>query len=34
MGMVSKILQTGIVLGSVVTLIQSKKESWLKTKQV
>jgi hypothetical protein len=34
MGMVSKILQTGIVLGSVITLVQSKKESLLKTKQV
>lgn len=32
MGMVSKILQSGIVVGSVVTLIQSKKESWLKPK--
>lgn len=34
MGMVSKILQTGIVLGSVVTLIQAKKESLLKPDQV
>jgi hypothetical protein len=30
MGMVSKILQVGIVFGSVVTLVQSKKELWVK----
>jgi hypothetical protein len=30
LGMVSKILQTGIILGSVVALVQSRKESWQK----
>jgi len=34
MGMVSKVLQSGIVIGSVITLIQSKKESWSKPKSV
>lgn len=34
MGIVSKILQVGIVIGSVITLVQSKKESWLRAKQV
>jgi len=34
MGMVSKVLQSGIVIGSVITLIQSKKESWSKPKQM
>ena len=32
LGMVSKILQTGIVLGSVLTLVQAKKELWGKPK--
>jgi len=34
MGMVSKILQGGIVLGAMVTLVQTRKQSLLKTKQV
>jgi len=34
MGMVSKVLQSGIVIGSVVTLVQGKKQSLLKPKQV
>jgi hypothetical protein len=34
MGMISKILQAGIVIGSVVTLVQAKKQSLLKPKQV
>lgn len=32
LGMVSKMLQAGIVLGSVLTLIQARKESWNKPK--
>ena len=34
MGIVSKVFQVGIVIGSVITLAQSKKESWLKVKQI
>ena len=34
LGMVSKILQTGMVLGSILALVQARKESWLKPKQV
>jgi FtsH-binding integral membrane protein len=34
MGMVSKVLQTGIVFGAIVALIQSKKGTWLKPKQI
>ena len=34
LGIVSKILQAGIVFGSVLVLIQSKKESWLKPKKI
>ena len=34
MGIVSKIFQVGIVIGSTITLAQSKKESWLRAKQV
>ncbi len=32
LGMVSKILQTGIILGSVLTIVQAKKESSVKSK--
>ncbi|MEJ2259184.1 MAG: hypothetical protein P8X78_01515 [Nitrosopumilaceae archaeon] len=32
LGMVSKILQTGIVLGSVLVLVQARKEAWFKPK--
>lgn len=32
LGIVSKILQTGIVLGSVLTLIQARKDAYLKPK--
>lgn len=32
LGMVSKILQTGIVLGSVLTLVQARKDAWFKPK--
>lgn len=34
MGIVSKIMQSGIVIGSVIALAQSKKGSWLKPKPV
>lgn len=34
MGIVSKVMQSGIVIGSVIALVQSKKESWLKPKSV
>lgn len=34
MGIVSKVLQFGIVIGSVVALVQLKKEAWLKPKAV
>jgi hypothetical protein len=33
LGIVSKILQAGIVLGLIITLIQSKKEAGIKSKQ-
>ena len=32
LGMVSKIVQVGVVIGSVWTLIQTKKEAWLEHK--
>lgn len=32
LGMVSKTLQAGIVLGSVLTLVQAKKDAWYKPK--
>ncbi|MBT4325661.1 MAG: hypothetical protein HOD60_01960 [Candidatus Nitrosopelagicus sp.] len=32
LGMVSKILQTGVVLGSILALVQARKDAWLKTK--
>jgi len=34
LGMVSKALQVGIVIGSVLALIQTKKEAWLQNKDV
>ena len=34
LGMVSKIVQVGVVIGSVWALIQTKKEAWLQTKDV
>jgi len=34
LGMVSKALQVGIVIGSVLALIQTKKEAWLQNEDV
>lgn len=34
MGIVSKVLQSGIVICSVIALAQSKKEAWLKPKTI
>ena len=34
LGMVSKALQVGIVIGSVLALIQTKKETWLQNEDV
>jgi len=31
LGMVSKVIQVGVVIGSVWTMIQTKKEAWLQT---
>ena len=34
LGMVSKVVQVGVVIGSVWALIQTKKEAWLQTEDI
>jgi len=34
LGMVSKIVQVGVVIGSVWALMQTKKEAWLQTEDI